>query len=276
MKVFCLYLVYGDVHIDTGYEELCNLNQRLFGNTGNFIIINNALDNDEEKVIDANTVLIAGDNNNREFSGWDKGFQYLSNELHPSQKDVIVLANDTFHRNYGNKYLQMFRRSNLQKAIELDGLAGYYDSYPEQINVFGLSLKFWLRTSILIGSYKSFLKLLPLSLPFSTDQIFSNDPNEFFKADVDLSQRYKCYLKGWLTNNYDGCGRFKESWHSQQRLNVENFTNLKDKARCIMSEHYLSARAQKMGMYFYIINRYSILKRIKGVVINLIKKLLKN
>lgn len=256
MKIWCLYLVFGEKHIETGLYELKKLINKLFHNENYKIIIINNAENDRKIVdIDFNTVLIEGDNSNREFSGWDRGFKYLSEIAKPSLNDAIIIANDTFHRNYGNDYLKLFRKKSIKKTIEKKGFAGYYDAYPEKITIFGLELQWWLRSSIIIGSYQAFQRILPLSLPFSSEEIFSNDPQVFFKEGSNLSRQYKCYLKGWLIRDYEGCKLFKEAWHSQEPINEKNFGNMKDKARSILCEHYLSAKAQKMRIYMHRINK---------------------
>jgi len=263
MNLYCIYLAYGDMHIATGIEELKKIINRLFNiSYYQIIIVDNSKTDSNINLIDTNTIIIKGDNKNREFSGWDKGFDYLSEKIKPSLDDIVIIANDTFHRNYGKEYLKLFKKSKIIKTIKKNGLAGYYDEYPKAIELFDIKMKWWLRSSILIGSYKTFCDLIPLSLPFSFEKIFSDDINDFFNKEAQLSDRYKSYIKGWLLKNYDGCGKFNEAWHSQQTLNKYNFNSMKEKAASIISEHYLSGRAQKKKIYIYRINKKNIITKL--------------
>ena len=65
------------------------------------LVIDNALPSTTPARITGDLAVIAGDNANREFSGWDRGLRWLEDHRRSSPNDVVVLANDTFHRSYG-------------------------------------------------------------------------------------------------------------------------------------------------------------------------------
>lgn len=134
-------------------------------------------------------------------------------------------------------------------------LVGYVDSYPSEIQLFGMLIKRWLRTSLVVGPWRSLEKLLPLTLPIPDAEIFSDDPAEFFLQSAALSSNYKEYLKTWLFQPHSEGSRFKSSWHSKAQIDENNFGDFKNKARSILAEHYFSARARNLGIDIYPVKR---------------------
>lgn len=198
--------------------------------------------------------IIQGDNSNREFSGWDKAVGLLDERGNLGDTTTIVLANDTFHLNYREQYLQFFGPRTTGGKARKGRLVGYVDSYPRETLLFGLPLKCWIRTSIVICSWKSLRKLLPLSLPVPDSEIFSNDPDEIFLPSAELSPNYREYLKTWLFQPHSSELEFQDSWHSKSDINESNFDFFKDKARSILAEHFFSARARSLGGEIHAIN----------------------
>jgi len=104
--VFALYLQYGDEHHASGMAVLRRQVARLFpGSRASFLVIDNALDADTPPPVDGDETRLPGDNINREFSGWDRGLQWLRSSRRVSPNDIVVLANDTFYRSFGQPRL---------------------------------------------------------------------------------------------------------------------------------------------------------------------------
>jgi len=248
-RVLALYLQYGDRHQAAGLGELRRQVQRLFPRSpASYLVIDNALPEGAAPVIDGDVTLLAGDNCNREFSGWDRGLAWLRAHREVASTDVVMLANDTFHRSYGTEYLELFRPWAVGRALRRNALVGYMDAFPEPVSAFGRELRSWVRTSLLITTAGTLYALLPLQLGDVDAQVFSPTTGEFFRREAPLSERYQAYLSTWLFGEQAGVDGFRERWHSQAGLTEANSEAMRQKARCILAEHQLSARARALGV----------------------------
>jgi hypothetical protein len=248
-RIFAVYLQLGDQHQAAGLGELRRQVKRLFPRSpASFLVIDNALPAAAVPMVDGDVTLLAGDNSNREFSGWDRGLAWLRAHREVATTDIILLANDTFHRSYGIEYLQLFRPAAVGWALRRDALVGYMDAFPEPVQAFGRELRSWVRTSFVVTTAGTLYALLPLQLGDVDAQVFSSTPGQFFGPDAPLSDRYQAYLHTWLFGERVGTDGFEERWHSQAQLTEANSESMRQKARCIFAEHQLSARARDLGV----------------------------
>jgi hypothetical protein len=248
-RVFAVYLQFGDQHQAAGLKELRRQVKRLLPRSpASFLVIDNALPAAAAPVVNGDVTLLAGDNSNREFSGWDHGLAWLRVHREVASTDVVLLANDTFHRSYGTEYLQLFRPAAVGWALRRNALVGYMDAFPEPVQAFGRELRSWVRTSFVITTASTLYALLPLQLGQVDAQVFSSTPGQFFHPDAPLSDRYQAYLQTWLFGERVGVDGFRERWHGQAGLTEANGEAMRQKARCIFAEHQLSARARALGV----------------------------
>ena len=248
-RVFAVYLQYGDQHKAAGLGELRRQVNRLFPRSpASFLVVDNALSAPAEPVVDGDVTVLAGDNRNREFSGWDRGLTWLRAHREVAPTDVVLLANDTFHRSYGTEYLALFRPAAVGWALRRNALVGYLDAFPAPVQAFGRELRSWARTSFVITTAGTLYELLPLQLGDVDVQVFSTAPGQFFRPDAPLSDRYQAYLQTWLFGERAGVDGFQERWHGQAGLTEANAEAMRQKARCIFAEHQLSARARALGV----------------------------
>jgi hypothetical protein len=256
MELVQVFVIYGQENLDSGVSSLKRFSERVFpDHDRSMLVVDNKLQNELASSSRRDMNVVSGDNSNREFSGWDEGIRRLDADGRLTNATTVVLANDTFHRNYGDQYLELFLPGVTERQAGRGRLLGYVDSYPREIRLFGLRVKQWVRTSIVICSWRSLRRLLPLSLPVQHQEIFSDDIGNPFLDSADLSSNYKDYLKGWLFEPHTLDSEFRHSWHSKAELNQNNFGDFKGKARSIMAEHYLSARARNLGIKIYPVNR---------------------
>lgn len=248
-RIFGLFNQFTDKHQEKGISKLREfLATKLKGAEQIIVVIDNSIEKDLEIKYNSNYHFISGDDSSYEFSGWDKGIKYIERYFSPQEKDAFILVNDTFHRNYGEEYLNYFYEKEIIDCIENDKIYGYIDGYPKPIQIFGLTIQTWIRTSLIILNYKTLKELSPLAIPYSNEELFSEDYKEFFHKNINISENYKQYLKTWLFGDEDKSGEFKEKWHSQKALSPENFEFFKGKVRAIFCEHYFSARAIQKGI----------------------------
>jgi hypothetical protein len=248
-RVFALYLQYGEGHHASGMAVLRQQVARLFpGSPASFLVIDNALDAATPPRVAGDETTLAGDNANREFSGWDRGLRWLRSSRRVSSNDVVLLANDTFHRSYGSEYLAHFSPRQVDRALRRHALLGYMDAYPEPVTLFSHRLRSWVRSSFVISTARTLFSLQPLQIGDVDPAVFSPILEEFFRRDAPLCERYRGYLKTWLFGEPAGPDQFRERWHSQAALSAANLQHMRAKARCILAEHLLSARARALGV----------------------------
>ena len=244
------YAQFSDEHQNQGLSIIKKFAHRLFGGHAlQILIIDNSIPEGFEKELANNCHLIAGDNSSWDFSGWDKGVEWIQSAFAPKADSIFLFANDTFYRSYGKEYLTLFRPGAVKGALERDGLIGFADdAYPENVELFGISSRRWIRTSLFILNYRTLQKLLPLAITHTDEQLFSPNWQQFFHSEAPLSRNYQQFLKTWLFGHTFPGSSYRKAWHSQGELTPENFFRLKKKTRSILSEHFLSARAANLGI----------------------------
>jgi len=247
--VYIIYLEFTAHHRESSLPVLLSLAARLLpGCEPELVIVDNGSARDSDVVPYPNATCIAGDNSSREFSGMDRGVAWLKAQRKLAPDAIVILANDTFNRNYGADYLEHWQSGPVRSALAAHALVGYCDGYRKPIELFGLPLSWWIRTSLVMTTGMTLARLSPLAIPFPDDAIFATDPQKFFLESAELSNNYVRYLRTWLFGDEDPSGEFNSHWHSQRELNFSTFDFFKGKARSILCEHYFSARARRLGV----------------------------
>lgn len=248
-KVYTVYVEFTDRFQQDGLDILTPWVSRVLpGLSAEFLAVDNALAGDIEVSVEENVTLVSGDNSSREFSGLDRGVAWFAANRNLNDGDVFVLANDTFHRSYGTDYLDRFSPNKVRRSLARGRIVGYVDAYHENVELFGLTLRTWVRTNLLILTYAVLNRLTPLAIPFEDKQVFSNRYPEFFREDAPLSSNYTALLHAWLFGESPEGAPVKKAWRSHQKLTEENAALLRAKARAILCEHCLSARAHDYGI----------------------------
>ena len=246
--VYIIYLQFTGSHFTSAFDIMkAKVLSKIEFVNWRWITIDNSISGDVEIVKNQHFHLISGDNSAREFSGFDKGVKYL-NRLNPRPNDIVIFANDTFHRSYGHQYLDSVTTEMIEKNISENGMLGYVDSFPHPVKGFNHSFSSWVRTSFFVQNYSLVNKITPFAIPMDRSRVFGDSADEFFKSNDILSENYKTYLKTWLFDDSSQESEFKESWHSKESLKESNFRKLQEKCWCILCEQNLSARTQDLGI----------------------------
>jgi hypothetical protein len=242
--VAIVYLTFGQKRVKDDLNDLKKLVMHQMGAQQKpyVVIVDNASEVLKETQKEDNVFLIAGDNSCHEFSGYDKGLNFLLSQ-NISLETPVIIANDTFSTNYGNEYLNKFNQARYEQMLNKEGLMGWMDAFPQEVSLFSFKFKEWIRTSFIVGKLKLFRSLQPLALKTPDEYIFSKNYREFFSEDCPLDKRYQGYLKNWLFLKNQKPSDFQHEWHSKQALTAANFDKFKIKTRCILSEHLLTNRA---------------------------------
>lgn len=262
-RVFVILLLYTREHLNSSLLYLNKLIRNIVpGLERHDVIVDNAWCGDIEWSLSSESKIIAGDNQLREFSGWDVGIRDLVSNYRPRDNEFVFLVNDTFHRNYGAKYLRRFNARSVKRELKAGSLVGWVDGYPASVQLLDFSFRQWIRTSLVIGSYGSLRKLFPFAPQVTDLDLFSDDIKVFFSDSAPLSENYRQYLKTWLFDDKND-GVFKEAWHSKRALTDENFSFFRSKVNAILCEHLLSARAQRLGIPIFDVRTQ---KRMEGEI----------
>ncbi len=203
-------------------------------------MVDNALTTPTLAELAADASLVEGNNTYREFSGWDHGWSWLENHLPPSNDDVVCLCNETFMADPEAADYYTMDPARTQEQLARGGLIGHVDGLAQDVCVFGTWMRHWIRSDLVLMSARVLRELSPLTLPLADSDLFVDDPAVFFRDRDDLDRPYRELLCGFLQ------GRPNPTmwrWHSAQPFTATNLAAFHLKARAILSELSLSARA---------------------------------
>jgi len=251
-----LHVIYLQTTAKRQEESLAALNriiaQTFPGLEAHILVVDNAITTPHEQRIAANVTLIDGDNRCREFTGMDRGIAWLENRGDVPRDAVILLSNDTLLRDIEAADFFRVDGQYALSQVDQDRLMGHVDCVVMPMSIFGISIDHWVRSNYVLCTYGVLRKIAPLGLPFDDAEIFSASPDEFFHPDVRLSRIYQGFLKGFLQGQPNLA---LLSWPSASRFRADNFAAFKLKAKAILCEHYLSAKAKQNGLEFADISR---------------------
>jgi hypothetical protein len=195
-------------------------------------------------------LLIAGQNSEREFSGYEDGVRHLRER--GKSPDLWVLANDRFAA-YGLDYLRLVNRASLDVAASLSCAVGHVDTWPQAVHLLGFDISSWARSNLLViperslratGSLVSvdarrFRCLLP-DTPLSAVEMA--DPALKLQRSFDVS--WSKLTSECLT----GVGtRLRWRWHQAGPLDQSTWPAFRGKVHSIVNEQLLSARLRQNG-----------------------------
>ena len=270
-SVCCVYLVFGDSHINSGLKLLNAFFKRVFPNFNvNILVVANHLDSNSSHTSRSlwdfegkSYPLISGDNSEREFSGYDLGLSKLESYFELSNQDWVLVCNDTFHRSYGDDYLNLFDHSTIAKHEKnnTSPIIGWLDAYPRMVRINESSFQSWIRSSFLLSRYQSFKSLGSLARDVVSQNVFSLDDDEFLSPDhKSLCDRYKNYIHAWLFNSPSE-KKFKARWYGAQKLENSEKREMIRKTKSIFREHHLSIRARQLHVGIQAINKVPLMVR---------------
>jgi hypothetical protein len=277
-NLFIIFLQYTSEHFAGSLAHLKLLEKRCCKKgTKATIIVDNQIPTGQTIKNDQVTIY-GGDNTFHEFSGWQIGIDILEHQYTPEDIDVILIANDTFFRNYDPSWLDLFKKKHFRLASKKHVMIGWMDVFPEPMKFLNFTSKDWIRTNCFIVNYGLLKNLLPLPISQTPDKIFSHSVSSFFNDSSHLSAKYKAYLRSWLFDEKSPLIDFKPKWYRSTSLNQENLEYFEKKAFSIICEHALSARAKSLGGSLVAINKVNSAgkkKRKKSLMVAVIRSLIR-
>jgi hypothetical protein len=246
-EVYLVLLEFGQKHEQAALELLVPTLQRLFPSAiRRGAVVDNTLTRSSDVAIDHELDRVSGDNTLREFSGWDRGIAWLEQRYAPAMESIFVLANDTVVRFDKHDRVRDIPADRVAAASH-GALVGWIDEYPRAVELFGLPLRQWVDTSLLVAERRTLATLRPLSRPVADEVVFDHDWRRIFREPSPLSENYRAYLRTYFFGERID-GEFEHAWYSQAPLTEDHFEAFKVKLRCIFCEHLLSARARAQGI----------------------------
>jgi hypothetical protein len=255
-----VHLEYGSQHRDHSFQVLTRLRRQLAdgGNRSVLAIVDNARSAGSEALREIefeDGFLIAGDNSNREFTGWDKGIAAVL--ARGGEPDVWIFSNDTIARTHAWSEGRVAGFGSEIKRLGVHPgpwLFGEINDFPRSTMTPLGPLLEWVSTYCFAMNADLRRKLGTLSPGNERLDSLVYDRFEpehrLFRDSVD--EAYVDFVSAWLIKDESDPSRqrrFKWSheWHKASPLSAENFDDLRMKARCVLSESMLSVRARQLG-----------------------------
>ncbi|MBI5496280.1 MAG: hypothetical protein HY904_14760 [Deltaproteobacteria bacterium] len=240
-----LYLQHGDRRLPEALAAVRRIHECVFpGLERRIVVTDNAVTSGGASPVAADTVLVAGDNTYREFSGWDRGWRWLEEHRAPADDDVLCLCNDTFMADPEAEDFHRLDGATALRDLQAGRLLGHVDGLAADVNVFGTPLRHWIKSNLVLMSVRTLRDLAPLTLTLADEELFVDDPAVFFRDRDDLGRDYREFIKGFLQGRPNAA---LWRWHSARPFDHDNLALFRLKARAILSEHGLSARAARTG-----------------------------
>lgn len=231
LKVAVVYLQYDRNKYPYSFQYASGLLNKINCDIEYVVVDNYNQDNILE--VHGNVHILSGNNTNWEFSGWQKGLEYVKENI---ECDLILFLNDSL-RSYQYKMLEMgFFEELLRLAYNGNLLLGKVDSTGRgSFNFLGYNLNSWVCSNAFAGSYEIFKDSdIDSSHLFDIDSIIK-DVDQFLNNDqIGLDLRNHIY--NWLSY----------SWHSKFDVR-ENLELFKNKTKAILNEKLLTAKIRERG-----------------------------
>lgn len=255
MKLAVIFLQYDQKKYPKAFEEMCFRVDKISGFEKEYIVVDNSMRFEKEGKFQ-DVVYINGDNSAWEFSGWDRGLEYIrKNKI---DFDVALFVNDAFLAN-GWTLLDKVAELNLAKiAFEQKVAIGHVDTKGYTMEIFNKDVSSWICSNVfflpkeIANSLKTLVSVDDLKLNSIIQDEFSGN---YFMQNAPLSESYKEMIVKWLT----------EEWHSKIVIKKENLTFFRKKVQAIMNESLLTARIIEQGYkvvsYFEIRDEYELNKK---------------
>jgi hypothetical protein len=205
------------------------------------LVVDNARPRHSVEEREDGTVVIGGDNSAREFSAFDRAIDHVGSRIW--SYDLVHFATSAFNRLYV-AYLDRFGTRLLEALVGRPACVGHIDCYNEPIDVLTYRSQHWIRSCFFFMPPEEVRALGSFVSVTEPGRFFSGNPDEPFRADAPISDRYREYITHWLTGGDIGQG---VEWHSRFALTRETLTEFEEKTRAILNEQLLGIRLRAMG-----------------------------
>lgn len=245
VQLAAIYVEYSIEKYKNSFKILRSLLEKQIGKDINFIVVNNSKEDEVPENISQNIIRISGNNCDREFSGWQKGLEYLQSTS--INYDAVLFCNESFQA-YNDTYLSNYALMALNRCLLKKAIVGYFDKEKQRKIYRLLDYKFyrWLRTSAFFipKEFLSGIRILSVDdtllnrfLPEKFEQLNEKNLKDYFYPDAPINQEFKEKIVDWITSK----------WHSSIEINKENWELFRSKVKSIFNEALLTIQAETLG-----------------------------
>ncbi|HEY9166334.1 MAG TPA: hypothetical protein VIS48_09255 [Candidatus Kryptonia bacterium] len=258
-KVALIFVKYYDEKYPHAFERLKSY--LINGKKRNItcLIVDNRNEGSSWRNLDENTFYLEGDNSDREFSGWQRGLNFLREQ--EIKYDVVLFVNEAFEA-IGPSYLKDNNINWLiRKTYFLNAAIGFVDTRWERTRLHNKGTRIWVNTNCFFIPTSLLNKLQSLVM---VDEKMLDDylPLQFpgldspFAKTAPMNDVYKRNIITWLT----------EEWHGRIELSEQTWPLFRSKVKAMLNEVMLSVRIRELGHMIlpYSIPRFAF-KKIRGV-----------
>lgn len=239
-----VFVVYSSSRLAEKHQRFSALFElfRSFGAEG-VVIVNNAAGNDAAAIdaffADSTAEVIAGTNQNAEFSGWIEGLSYLREDKKIDDSTSFILLNDTVFSHYPLYLSSILRYLGSAPHVHqhtTPAICGSLHKMSQrECNVLGLKLPSFVATAIFMVNAKAANLLVDqcqrVFNEWQNVSIKQADSFSLLKQFYNESGAY--YVGGWL---------FSGGWYNSSSFDTFDKNLLRLKLTAIMCEHSISAR----------------------------------
>ena len=236
MKLIVLFLQYSNNKYPESFKYLQKYLQFITMPT-QIIIIENNFKEESLPETQNNITYLTGDNTLVEFSGWQKGIDYLhENDI---EYDAILFVNDAFLAPGHNEIVNIINDDSVLKCVKQDTMIGSLcDSYYGKCEINGYESQDFIRSNCFILSKTLLQKLGTLwSIDKSfLDRCITKEPSfPYFKPNAPLNDYMKIGIIDCLT----------KYWHTKFKLE-DNWELFRMKSLALFNEHLLTQRVRNI------------------------------
>ncbi|WP_111977886.1 hypothetical protein [Algibacillus agarilyticus] len=225
--------------VDQAIKEFENLISS-FNGEATLIIINNSNVNVNIENCHIKFKLIEGDNENWEFSGWQKGQKYILNNFNINKNDLFIFANDTFnsHRNFTfidrHLFIKAAKKINIKTQKIILGEQNHIHNSEQSFMLFDKVKNGWVSTYLFAVNY-NYISNCNIDMGDEKREklYYQNVPY----LGAHISKNLFDYIINFLTSNKKG-----EGWYGKSKLS-SNPEIFRKKYASIINEKSLSINA---------------------------------
>ena len=207
--------------------------------------------------------MLAGDNALHEFSAWQTGLDHCRAQGLDRDARLHVFANDTFchHRVFGGFQLWAFRRAFRHLARRRGpGFAGETFALAEPVRLDGQVFPAWVSTYLFAVNRPGLAALgNRIATPRTElDLYVRGGPDEAAFFSDRVPENLRLHLRGWLFEP-----EIRPRWRRSAALGPGNAAMMAAKARAIISEKLLAARATAGGVTIHGVYRVFVVRVVR-------------
>jgi hypothetical protein len=205
-----------------------------------FVLVNNRDEGNGSRNLDDGTVYLQGDNTDWEFSGWQKGVEFMRTTN--TEHDVVLFVDDAFEACEPSYLLNHNLHWLVLKCYTIKVVFGAITTLWDKTMLNTRSARIWIKTNCffmpgsVLGRLGTLVSVDETLLDNYVTKQFVAD-NGPFKHDAPMNGAYRKHIVIWLT----------ERWHSKFALSESTWPFFRAKVKAILNEALLSIRIRELG-----------------------------